>query len=527
MTTIQAMLDPGENTMMNSPKATDTLEDLIEIFKTFINNSHFQEREFLVYNGKLRVPDYPTKSIELKISYVQQYDRKNIILMLRDTTQRDLLVTLEDNNKYKDELLASVSHELRAPLNGNTNLLETALQDKGVPARVKEQMLLPALRSSQFLLHIINDILDLSQIKVKKLRLIFRSGKLQETLKDTMQLVELQAKKKGVELSLAMHPDVKTTIYTDHIRLSQIVLNLLNNAIKFTQKGQVLLLVTPTDDPNCLKIAVQDSGIGITEDNMKKLFSNYTHIDFADREAINPTGVGLGLKIAYSLAKLLGPAYQQGITVESVPGTGSTFSFLVEDRPNERLSEREINNSGSDHCEDVADEFEVLEAKVSSKMKQTLSTPMITLETEPNPPVPSDSRCTCSKILTVDDNPFNTMAFEAVLGSLGYKCDSVFDGRTAIERVLHRQNAWCGAHCKPYRVVFMDQEMPGMTGSEAVEEIRKLQVQGLVPEMKIIGCTAHGSTKEVDKFMAAGLDLCIHKPIIADEIQKIVKGQEL
>jgi len=324
-------LEPVGNTLISIEKI-DSLERLITNFKKIIKDNQLQERQFLVYNGKLKVEDHHQKSIEIKISYIQQHNKEYIILIIRDTTQRDMLVTLEDNNKYKDQLLASVSHELRAPLNGNINLVESALLNKDVPQNVKERMLTPALRSSKFLLHLINDILDMSQIKAQKLRLLFRPGKFAETLNDTLQLIEIQAKKKEVELSLSIHEDIPSILRTDHMRLSQIVLNLLNNAIKFTKKGFVRLSAMPTETPGCVKISVQDSGIGMTKEDVKKLFSDYTCIEFADRAAINPTGIGLGLSIANNLVKLLGPKRQKGIAVESTPNQGPTFSFIVENK---------------------------------------------------------------------------------------------------------------------------------------------------------------------------------------------------
>jgi len=138
----------------------------------------------------------PEKSIEIKISFIHHFNNEYIVVILRDMTQRDLLVTLEETNKYKDQLLASVSHELRAPLNGNINLIEGALNSPKTLDDVKENFLIPALHSGKFLLHIINDILDMSQIKEKKLRLVFEAKSLEETLRSAAQLIELQAKKK-------------------------------------------------------------------------------------------------------------------------------------------------------------------------------------------------------------------------------------------------------------------------------------------------------------------------------------------
>lgn len=178
----------------------DALQDLIVNFKSIIQEQNLQERQFLVYNGKLRMDEneLQEKSIEIKISFIKHVEKEFIILILRDTTKRDILVALQETNKYKDQLLASVSHELRAPLNGNINLVEAAINSPTISENIKETLLIPALRSSKFLLHIINDILDMSQIKQKKLRLDFQSRNLKETLQNAAQLIELQAKMKGI-----------------------------------------------------------------------------------------------------------------------------------------------------------------------------------------------------------------------------------------------------------------------------------------------------------------------------------------
>jgi len=119
------------------------------------------------------------------------------------------------------------------------------------------------------------------------------------------------------------------------------------------------------------------------------------------------------------------------------------------------------------------------------------------------------------------------MAFEAVPGSLNVKCDSGFDGRVAIDKILERQKNLCGPDCKPYSIVFMNQEMPGMTGSETVREIRHLEAQVLVPTIKIIGSTAHGSLEEVERFVESGIDSCIQKPVTTHVLQKVLQGQDL
>jgi len=172
----------------------------------------------------------------------------------------------------------------------------------------------------------------MSQIKAQKLRLVFQSANLYDTLMNTMQLVELQAKKKGIEMKLTFEPDIPQNFCTDHVRLSQIVLNLLNNALKFTQKGIIQLTAKPVDGLPWVKISVEDSRIGMSRENVKKLFSTFTHIDFKGREVLNPSGVGLGLNIAYNLAELLGPKENNKIEVTSIPNYGSVFSFIIENK---------------------------------------------------------------------------------------------------------------------------------------------------------------------------------------------------
>jgi len=187
-----------------------------------------------------------------------------------------------------------------------------------------------------------------------------------------------------------------------------------------------------------------------------------------------------------------------------------------------------VKKPPSDKSQGVPEEIQVTEPNIVSRLQRSFSTNfMINIQDRR---ISTDSlvpKCRCSKILIVDDNPFNTMAFEAVLGSLNVKCDSVYDGQTAIDKLLKRQKTHCGNNCKPYCVIFMDQEMPGMTGSQTVREIKRLEAEELIPPMKIVGCTAHGSNEEMEKFMEPGIDLCIHKPVMTQDLQRIPVGHEL
>ena len=499
----------------------EVLEEVIGNFTNIVKDKNLQEKQFLIYNGKLKLENnQQEKSLEVKISFVQHFEDDCIILIFRDTTQRDLLVTLEETNRYKDQLLASVSHELRAPLNGNINLVEGAVNSPTISQNIKETLLIPALRSSKFLLRLINDILDMSQIKEKKLRLVFESGDLKETLKSTGQLIELQAKKKGIDFQLNLHKNLPKSFCTDHMRVSQIVLNLLSNAIKLTKEGIIKLSAVKVENTDWAKVSVEDSGIGISQENLDKLFLNYTQIEFEGRQIMNPTGVGLGLNIASNLTELLAPQEQPGIRVVSVPNQGSTFSFLLENK-DKIEHDYDVNNKS---CE-IADELvEIIQPKSFEKLK-TLPSSTSVVEKQESQSEFFVNACSCPKVLIVDDNSFNTMALETILNSLEIKCESVYNGSDCIKKLLGHQGNTCGSkECQAYSVVFMDQEMPEMSGADTVREIRRLQSESMVSEMKVIGCTAHKVKEEVDRFLASGLDLCIYKPVSIALIKETLKG---
>ena len=456
-------------------------------------------------------------------------------MLLRDTTLRDQIVSLEASNKYKDHLLASVSHELRTPLNGTINLVETALSSKQIPNNIKEDLLAPALNSSKFLLHIINDILDMSQIKAEKLRLIFQEANIKETIMNAVKLLVLNARMKGILLELTMDPETPTMFCTDHVRLSQIVLNLVHNSIKFTPQGRVSVKVQPVNGMPWIKVIVKDSGIGMTKEDIKKLFNVFTHIELHNRVNINPTGAGLGLSIAHNLAQLLGPKESNGIKVNSVPEQGSTFSFIIDDRgpkeiikapPELVIDKRLKTNSILDEKEEsplmINDDDLAEEPRGYQRVISCVSTKLMKALTSVGIEVTRDE-CRCPKVLIVDDDAFNMLAYKSILANLGAKCDCVYSGKSGIDKLIWRVNNPCSRDCRGYVLVFMDQEMPGLNGTETVAGIKRLEIEGLLPETKVIGCTAHNDGPEIQQFLQSGIVKCIEKPISVGLIQDILE----
>ena len=259
------------------------------------------------------------------------------LLIFKEAIDENIISGLKFEIERKSRILASVTHELRAPLNGSLNFLQLALDDSRIPEDIKSNTLELSKRCNLLLLNLVNDILDLSRIKENKLSILIGKKDIFKTIQDSMQLVDFQARRKGLYLEMNKLTEISPTTCTDHSRLNQILLNLLTNAVKFTEKGGITIHVSQRNLPNqrLVDIAIQDTGIGITEADQKQLFQEYTQFGQEEqRVSLNPGGLGLGLSIANQIACALGPEGigNQGISVESQVGKGSIFSFTIEDK---------------------------------------------------------------------------------------------------------------------------------------------------------------------------------------------------
>lgn len=582
-------------------------------FKKFLDES--PDGDFLEMDMKY-TPDSNSmeeRSVELKISIANFSNissklpaSEKIVLILRDTTQRDIIARLEDNNHYKDALLASVSHELRTPLNTNINSLESILMDVQVPQPTKLRSVIPAIRNAKLLLHIINDILDLSQITSNRIKLTFESLSLKETIISCLDLVMYQAERKNLSIDWQIDPRVPDIICTDHARLSQVILNLLKNAVKFTftDQGVIKLRVEPADDDAVL-VSIEDPGIGLNEENKEKLRNMFSKMDTNERIAVRSTGAGLGLNVSNILAKMLGPGDRAGLMVESEVDKGSTFKFLIEEKPKGTVSLRnangistlnlimgdeiikqkgkeqfcvpgmkeinmlrnhrnapeqngsrqaldagqEQNDSASHIGHDAEIEIHLLDSArfgkytMSDKMTQSLlkfseiNHPMALhrqkalalkkLATFKDKPKESadhqfvhqttmEPECRCPEILVVDDEPFNVMTLEQLLGKWNKSCLTAFNGQEALKKIKNNEGCSCEPNddkCRWLQVIMMDKNMPIMDGIETTKEIRRMTERGEIRRKFVIGNTAYVGEKELDEFKKSGVDEILLKPI--------------
>lgn len=270
--------------------------------------------------------DEEDKYFDVKIQKILWQNEECFMIIFTDITSIISLAHLKDIDIYKNRLLATVSHDLRTPINGMMGMIETVSND--LKEKKNKRLLKMAMKFGHLLLSMINDILDFSKISNCQLSLNFELVDVVSLIKDVCDLIKFQIKNKGINfLFEKVNLPEKIIISTDPNRLKQILINLLSNSLKFTFKGYIKLVLEQSNQ-NMLKFSVEDSGIGIKNENISKLFTLFGKLKQED-SSINKQGVGLGLVISQNLSKLLYNGNDNGIQVESVWGEGSKFWFIL------------------------------------------------------------------------------------------------------------------------------------------------------------------------------------------------------
>ncbi len=324
----------------------------------------------------------------------------------------------EAANRAKSEFLANMSHEIRTPMNGVMGMIDLALRSSLKPRQ--HELLSLAKSSAESLLGLLNDILDFSKIEAGRLELESAPFNLPETLGDTIKVLGSRAHEKGLELTLAIAPEIPEVLVGDSGRLCQALINLVGNALKFTTRGEIAVRVereSHSESEISIRIAVRDTGIGIAHEKLAEIFAPFTQADTSTTRLYG--GTGLGLAICTHLTKAMGGR----IWVESQPGQGSTFSFTAR--------------------------FGVPDG-------------------DEDRPAPRHQALQGLPILVVDDNATNRMILEELLTRWGMKPALVEGGRAALEAINR-----AGDVGEPYPLVLLDVMMPEMDGFSVAEQIRR------------------------------------------------------
>ncbi len=379
----------------------------------------------------------------------------------------------ENASRAKSDFLANMSHEIRTPINAVVGMNEMILRESddsnvlGYAENIK--------KASRSLLSIINDILDFSKIESGKMDITEQPYRLSEMLKNVVNMVRIKAEKKGLHFEIKVDGAIPDRLTGDDVRVTQIVLNLLNNAVKYTHKGKVSLNVSgESDDDNVmLKISVKDTGIGIKEEDLKLLFKDFQRLDMNKNRNIE--GTGLGLVITQRLAELMGGR----IEVYSVYGEGTEFVAYIP----QKISGRE-----------VIGDFEKRSAEVVEKGKYHASF------TAPD-----------AEILIVDDNEMNLLVAKSLLKKTEIRITQCMSGREALE---HMQK-------KHFDVILLDHMMPEMDGIETLKRSKTLD-GNKCEGVPVIALTANVVSGAREMYLEAGFIDYIGKPIDGELFEKML-----
>jgi signal transduction histidine kinase/ActR/RegA family two-component response regulator len=442
--------------------------------------SQLADREKTLHSLRRLVGDllpHETGEIDQEVDINTLISTINMLVNERQQAARQMEIAKdlsESTSRAKSAFLANMSHEIRTPMNGILGMTQL-LQADSVSEEERRQYAGIILNSGKVLLNILNDALDLSKIEAGKLQLVEDNFNPISVIRETVEMFSATAKAKSLRIDLAVNKLSSANYISDSVRLREMISNLISNAVKFTDRGGIVVGIRELENDSSqamLEFSVSDTGIGIPAESLSKLFQPFSQVDASNTRKHG--GTGLGLSIVGALSKLMGG----DVGVESTPGQGARFWFTIRARVG------------------------APDAGLSGK-----NSPAAT-------PFSKDSRPITGRVLVVEDLATNRIVIKTMLKRLGIDCDDASNGEEAVKRI---QSDAVG-----YDLVLMDIQMPVMDGLKATELIRQWERDHAKARTPVAALTAGAYAEDRQNCQDAGMDDYLTKPIVVVELKAVL-----
>ena len=495
----QILLQKLKNINLNEKKFNffELSQFLIDRKKISIDESIIGNNE--VYNCSYKNERDEIYLFDIQCKFVHWRNLEVILVVLNDISFK--MQSLNEINQYKDMILATISHNLRTPLNSISGCLELTA-DKIKNSQCLEYIT-AAQSSCKTLSSLINDILDFSQLSSNSLKLHIEEFFISESINEILEIIDIPIKKKSLKFFCYFCKEIeKLKIKADRIRFQQILMNLIENAIKYTFKGQIIFTVNLENcvyhhyDHDVVVFKIIDTGIGIEENRLEEIFKLYRNINSNNE---NRECLGFGLSISQHLAKAM---HEEGITVKSTLNEGSEFRFSLFYEFEALVSEESLALSSFQENPN----YNFVRCK---EMRILGSQKYITKEsTEIENPSEIFDKNQIINVLIVDDDALNNLIHQKFVENFGFESEVALNGEEALEKI--EKNA---KNFKFFSLILLDCNMPILNGFETAKKVRFLIEKEIIPYVPIIAITANVTISEIDHCQSSGMDYYLSKPV--------------